>query len=88
MSLYTCFDALRFLAQSSELEATRLTTAELRINELLEQVKLRPAAQLALLAALNREVKRETEIGPEGAASFWQAVSEYIASRQATLGDD
>jgi len=88
MSLYTCFDALRFLAQSSELEATRLMTAELRINELLEQVKLRPAAQLALLAALNREVKRETEIGPEGAASFWQAVSEYIASRQATLGDD
>jgi len=79
---------LRFLAQSSELEATRLMTAELRINELLEQVKLRPAAQLALLAALNREVKRETEIGPEGAASFWQAVSEYIASRQATLGDD
>ena len=88
MSLYTCFDALRFLAQSSELEATRLMTAELRINEHLDQVKLRPAAQLALLAALNREVKRETEIGPEGAASFWQAVSEYIASRQATLGDD
>ena len=88
MSLYTCFDALRFLAQSSELEATRLMTAELRINELLEQVKLRPAAQRALLAALNREVKRETEIGQEGAASFWQATSEYIASRQATLGDD
>jgi len=51
-------------------------------------VKLKPAAQRALLAALNREVKRETEIGPEGAASFWQAISEYIASRQATLGDD
>ena len=88
MSLYSCFEALRFLARSSELEATRLMTAELRINELLEQVKLRPAAQRALLAALNREVKRETEIGPEGAASFWQAISEYIASRQATLGDD
>jgi len=88
MSLYSCFDALRFLARSTELEATRLMTAELRINELLEQVKLRPAAQRALLAALNREVQRETEIGPEGAASFWQAVSEYIASRQATLGDD
>ena len=88
MSLYTCFDALRFLAQSSELEATRLMTAELRINELLEQVKLKPAAQRALLAALNREVKREAEIGPKGAASFWQAISEYIASRQATLGDD
>ena len=88
MSLYTCFDALRFLAQSSELEATRLMTAELRINELLEQVKLKPAAQRALLAAHNRAVKREVEIGPQNAASFWQAVSEYIASRQATLGDD
>ena len=70
MSLYSCFEALRFLARSSELEATRLMTAELRINELLEQVKLRPAAQRALLAALNREVQREAEIGPEGAASF------------------
>jgi hypothetical protein len=88
MSLYTCFDALRFLALSPELEATRLTTAELRINELLEQVKLKTSAQLALLAALNSAVKREMEIGPQGAASFWQAVSEYIASRQATLGDD
>jgi len=88
MSLDTCFDALRFLARSSELEATRLMTAELRINELLEQVKLRPVAQRALLAALNREVERETEIGPQDAASFWQAISEYIASRQATLGDD
>ena len=87
MSLDKCFDALRFLSRSSD-EATRLTTAELRINELLEQVKLKPAAQRALLAALNREVKRETEIGQEGAASFWQATSEYIASRQATLGDD
>jgi hypothetical protein len=65
-------------------------TAELRINELLEQVKLKPAAQRALLAALNRVVKREVESGPQGveAASFWQAISEYIASRQATLGDD
>jgi len=88
MSLDTCFDALRFLSRSSELEATRLMTAELRINELLEQVKLRPAAQRALLAALNREVKQEIEIEPEGAVSFWQAISEYIASRQATLGDD
>jgi hypothetical protein len=38
-------------------------TAELRINELLEQVKL---------------VKREAEIGPQGAASFWQAISETL----------
>jgi hypothetical protein len=88
MSLYSCFEALRFLSRSTESEATRLMTAELRINELLEQVKLRPAAQRALLAALNREVNRETEIGSEGAVSFWQAISEYIASRQATLGDD
>jgi hypothetical protein len=51
-------------------------------------VRLKPAAQRALLAALNREVKQEMEIGPQGAASFWQAISEYIASRQATLGDD
>ena len=63
MSLDTCFDALRFLSRSSELEATRLMTAELRINELLEQVKL---------------VKREAEIGPQGAASFWQAISETL----------
>ena len=88
MSLDTCFDALRFLSRSSELEATMLMTAELRINELLEQVKLKPAAQRALLAALNRAVKREAEIGPPGATSFWQAISEYIASRQATIGDD
>jgi hypothetical protein len=88
MSLDTCFDALRFLARSAELEETRLITAEIRINELLGQVKLKPAAQRALLAALNRAVKRETEIGPQGAASFWQAINEYIASRQATLGDD
>jgi hypothetical protein len=88
MSLDTCFDALRFLARSSELEATRLMTAELRINELLEQVKLKPAAQRALLAALNRAVKREAEIGSQDAASFWQAISEYIASRLATLGND
>ena len=63
MGLDKCFDALRFLSRSSD-EATRLTTAELLINELLEQVKLKPAAQRALLAALNREVKREAEIGP------------------------
>jgi ABC-type multidrug transport system ATPase subunit len=88
MSLDTCFDTLRFLARSSELKETRLTTAELRINELLEQVKLKSAAQRALLAALNRAVKREAEIAPQGAASFWQAISEYIVSRQATLGDD
>jgi hypothetical protein len=88
MSLDTCLDALRFLSRSSELEATRLMTAELRINELLEQVRLKLAAQRALLAALNSAVKRETKIGSQGAASFWQAISEYIASRQATLGDD
>ena len=88
MSLYSCFEALRFLARSSDLEVTRLMTAELRINELLEQVKLRPAAQRALLAALNSAVKRETKIGSQGAASFWQAISEYIVSRQATLSDD
>jgi hypothetical protein len=88
MSLDTCFAALRFLARSSELEATRLMIAELRINELLEQVKLRPAAQRALPAALNRAVKREAEIEPQGTASFWQAISEYIAARSAALGDD
>jgi hypothetical protein len=88
MSLGTCFDALRFLARSSELETTRLVTAERRINDLLKQVKLQPAAQRAILAALNRAVKREALIEPQGAASFWQAISEYIASRLATLEDD
>jgi hypothetical protein len=88
MSLDTCFDALRFLARSSEPQETRLMTAELRINELLEQVKLQPAAQRAVLAALNRAVKREALIEPHGAASFWQAISEHIASRFATLEDD
>jgi hypothetical protein len=88
MSLGTCFDALRFLDRSPELEATRLVTAERRINDLLKQVKLQPAAQRAILAALSRAVKRQAEIAPHDAASFWQAVSEYIASRLATLGDD
>ena len=88
MSLDTCFDALRFLARSSEPEETRLMTAVLRINELLKQVKSRPAAQRALLAALNRAVNREAEIGPQDAASFWQAISQYIASRSAAVGND
>jgi hypothetical protein len=88
MSLDTCFDALRFLARSSELEETRLMTAVLRINELLKQVKSKPAAQRALFAALNRAVKREAEIGPQDAASFWQAISQYIAFRLAALGND
>jgi hypothetical protein len=38
--------------------------------------------------ALNSAIKREKEIGLQGAASFWLAISEYIASRRATLGDD
>jgi hypothetical protein len=88
MSLDTCFDALRFPARSSELEATNLMTAERRINELLEQVKLQPAAQRAVLAALNRAVKREALIESHGAASFWQAISETITFRLATLEDD
>jgi predicted kinase len=88
MSLDTCFDALRFLARSSEPEETRLMTAAGRINELLEQVKLRPDAERAILAALNKAVKREAEIGSQDAASFWHAISQNIASRLAALGND
>jgi hypothetical protein len=78
MSLDTCFDVLRFLAQSSELKETRLMTAELRINQLLEQVTLKPAAQRALLAALNRAVKQEAEIGPQDAASFCKLLANTL----------
>ena len=85
MSLDTCFDALRFLARSSELRETRLTTAELRINELLEQVRLKPAAQRALLAALNRAVKREAEIGPPGPLHFGKPLANTLLR---DLGDD
>ena len=88
MSLDTCFDALRFLARSPEPEETRLLTAVRRINELLEQVQLRPATQRAMLAALNKAVKREAETGPQGAASFWQVISQHIASRLGALGND
>jgi len=66
-------EALRSLARSSELEANRLPTAELRIRDFLEE--------------LDNAVSREAELRPRE-ASFWQAISDFIAQRLAMLNFD
>ena len=87
--LDTCLEAVRFLARStSELEATRLMTAELRIREFLAPVKSRPAALRASLKELDNAVIQETLFGPQDAASFWQGIRDFIAPRLAMLDDD
>jgi hypothetical protein len=86
--LDTCVEALRFLARSSELEATRLMTGELRIHEFLAAVKSRPAALRASLKELDNAVIQETLFGPQDAASFWQGIRDFIAPLLATLDDD
>jgi hypothetical protein len=68
----TCLEALRFLARSSELEATRLMKAELRIREFLAPVEARPAALRASLKELDNAVIHETLFGPQDAASLRQ----------------
>jgi hypothetical protein len=85
-NLDTYLDALRFLAQSSEPEATKLITAELRIREFLSAVAPTPAAQRAALEELDAVIG-EVEI-TQYAVSFWQGIRDYIAGRLAMLGDD
>src|SRR5262249_12724562 len=85
--LDTCMEALRSLARSSELEANRLPTAELRIRDFLMPVGTNRAAQRAALEELDKAVSREAELKPrEG--SFWQAISDFIAQRLAMLNFD
>jgi len=79
--------ALRLLAQSSELEATRLMTAEVRIREFLRPVGTDRAARRSALEDLKSAVKREAELRPQE-ASFWKAIGDFIAQRLAMLGDD
>jgi hypothetical protein len=85
--LDTCVEALRFLARSSQLEATRLMTAELRIKEFLAPAAPNPAALRASLEQLNDAVVLEAELRPRE-ASFWQAISDFIAQRLAMLNFD
>ena len=82
--LDTCMEALRSLARSSELEANRLPTAELRIRDFLTPVGTNRAAQRAALQELDNAVRREAELRPRE-ASFWQAISDFIAQRLAML---
>ena len=84
--LDTCLEALRFLARSSELEATRLMTAELRIREFLAPVASTPAAPS--LQELDNAVIQEALFSPQDAASFWQGIRDFIAPRLAMLDDD
>lgn len=84
--LDTCIEALRFLSRSSELEATRLITAELRIHEFLAPVALRPAALRASLEELDNAVNQEAAFGLD-AASFWEGVRDFISQQLATLDD-
>lgn len=85
--LDTCMGALRFLARSSELEATRLITAELGIKEFLAPAASNPAALRAPLEQLDNAVIREAELRPRE-ASFWQAISDFIPQRLAMLNFD
>ena len=85
--LDTCMEALRALARSSELEATRLMTAELRIKEFLAPAASNPAALRAALEELDNAVSREAERRPRE-ASFWQGISDFIAQRLAMLNFD
>jgi hypothetical protein len=86
-NLDTYLDALRFLAQSSEPEATKLMTAELRIREFLSAVAPTPAAQRAALEELDAVIG-EVEI-TQYAVSFWHrnqlARSSPGASRPETI---
>jgi hypothetical protein len=78
-----CLEALRLLAQSSELEATRLMTAELRIREFVRPVGADRTARRAALEDLENAVNREAELRLRE-ASFWKAIGDFIAQRLAT----
>jgi len=80
-------EALRFLTRSSELQANRLLTAELRIRDFLTPVETNRAAKRAALEELDNAVRREAELRPRE-SSFWQEISDFIARRLATLNFD
>jgi hypothetical protein len=82
-----CLAALRLLARSPELEATRLLTAELQIRELLVPVEPSPGTATASLEELDEAITLEAELRPRE-ASFWQGVRDYIAQRLAVLDFD
>ena len=82
-----CIEALRLLARSSDLEATRLMTAELRVREFLEPATSNPAALRASLEQLEDAVNLEAELRPRE-ASFWQGIGDFIAQRLAMLDFD
>ena len=82
-----CIEALRLLARSSELEATRLMTAEIRIREFLAPVTSNPDALRASLDEFDDAVNLEAELRPRE-ASFWQGISDFIAQRLAILDFD
>jgi hypothetical protein len=75
-----CLQALRLLAQSSELEATRLMTAEVRIREFLRPIGVDRAARRAAMEDLDNEVNREAQFRPRE-ASFWKGIGDFIAQR-------
>src|SRR5215472_480515 len=60
--LDTCMEALRSLARSSELEANRLPTAELRVRDFLTPVGTNRAAQRAALEELDNAVSRRDKL--------------------------
>jgi hypothetical protein len=82
-----CIEALRLLARSSEPEATRLMTAELRIREFLAPATSNPTALRASLEELDEAVNLEAELRTRE-ASFWQGISDLITQRLATLDFD
>ena len=86
--LDTCLEALRFLAQSSELEAIRLMTAERSIRDFLAPVASNPTALRASLEELASAVDREAPLRPEGRASFWQGIMDFIDQRLVQLDED
>jgi len=79
-----CIEALRLLARSSELETTRLMTAELRVREFLAPVTSNPTVLRAPLEELDDAVNLEAELRTRE-ASFWQGISDFIVQRLATL---
>jgi len=85
--LDTCLEALRLLARSSELEATRLMTAELRVREFLAPAGSNRAVQRAALEELASAIDREAPFKPEGRASFWQGVMDFVDQQLVQLED-
>jgi len=85
--LDACLEALRLVARSFELEATRLMTAEQRIREFLAAAGPNRAVQRAALEELANAVDREAPFKPEGRASFWQGVMDFVDQQLVQLED-